>query len=114
VSCEILRRKSKVKSAAAETLLCVANYPANTGYAWDFIERLYAKIADHLVTHGVRTLVAYPEIAEPPRTLANSAAEPVVLARLTAVGCRKEDSSGRRKIHKIIECGPGRRVGIKS
>ena len=61
------------------TLLCVANFPANTGYAWDYIERVYARIADHLASHGVRTLVAYPEIVEPPRTLAGSAAEPVVL-----------------------------------
>ena len=35
------------------TLLCVANFPANTGYAWDYIERAYARIADHLATHGV-------------------------------------------------------------
>ena len=61
------------------TLLCVANFPANTGYAWDYIERVYARIADHLATHGVRTLVAYPEMVEPPRTLAGSAAKPVVL-----------------------------------
>ena len=61
------------------TLLCVANYPSNTGFAWDFIERLYARLADHLATHGVRTLVAYPQLPCVPRTLANSAAEPVLL-----------------------------------
>jgi len=68
-----------VKPGEPETLLCVANFPANTGYAWDYIERVYARIADHLATHGVRTLVAYPEMVEPPRTLAGSAAKPVVL-----------------------------------
>jgi len=68
-----------VKRGENGTLLCVANFPANTGYAWGYIERVYARIADHLATHGVRTLVAYPEMAEPPRTLAGSAAEPVVL-----------------------------------
>jgi glycosyltransferase involved in cell wall biosynthesis len=69
-----------VKREEPETLLCVANFPANTGYAWDYIERVYARIADHLATHGVRTLVAYPKMVEPPRTLAGSAAEPVVLS----------------------------------
>jgi len=60
-------------------LLCVANFRANTGYAWDFIERLYAGIADHLALHGIRTLVAYPEITTPPRTLLGSAAHAVAL-----------------------------------
>src|SRR5438128_2298301 len=71
--------RPQVKPGEPETRLCVANFTANTGYAWDYIERVYARIADHLATHGVRTLVAYPEMAEPPRTLAGSAAEPVVL-----------------------------------
>ncbi len=61
------------------TLLCVSNYPANTGYAWDFIERLYASIADHMVGHGVRTFVAYPSLPASPRTLMGSAACPVAL-----------------------------------
>jgi glycosyltransferase involved in cell wall biosynthesis len=61
-------------------LLCVCNYPANTGYAWDFIESLYASLANRLTVSGVRTFVAYPEIGDVPRTLAGSAAEPVRLA----------------------------------
>lgn len=61
------------------TLLCVANFPTNTGYAWEYIERVYARIADHLASHGMRTLVAYPKVADPPQTLAGSAAEPVEL-----------------------------------
>jgi glycosyltransferase involved in cell wall biosynthesis len=61
------------------TLLFTVTFPANTGFAWDFIERLYARIADRLLEHGVRTIVAYPAIGEPPRTLAGSAAVPVVL-----------------------------------
>ena len=61
------------------TLLCTVTFPANTGFAWDFIERLYARMADQLVRQGVRTLVAYPGIEEAPRTLAGSAAVPVVL-----------------------------------
>src|SRR5712691_7720568 len=62
-----------------KTLLCVANFPANTGYAWDFIERLYARIADYLATQGIRTLVAYPAIPSWPAILAGSAAQPIAL-----------------------------------
>lgn len=61
------------------TLLCVANFKANTGYAWDFIESLYARIADHIAGHGIQTVVAYPNIPDPPRTLAGSAARAVSL-----------------------------------
>ena len=61
------------------TLLCVVNYPANTGFAWDFIEGLYGRIADHLATHGIPTFVAYPSIPKPPRTLEGSAARAIAL-----------------------------------
>lgn len=63
----------------APTLLCVSNYPPNTGYAWDFIEGLYARVADHLATHGIGTLVAYPKLDSSPRTLDGSAARAVRL-----------------------------------
>lgn len=68
-----------MESHKPPTLLCTVTFPANTGFAWDFIERLYGRMADRLFQRGVRTIVAYPEIAEPPRTLAGSAAVPVVL-----------------------------------
>ena len=58
-------------------LLFVANFPANTGYAWDNFERLFATIADRVATHGVRTFVVYPQIPEPPRILQGSAAEAI-------------------------------------
>jgi len=58
-------------------LLCVANFPSGTGYAWDFIESLYAGVADRLASRGIRTVVAYPGIPEPPRTLEGSAATPI-------------------------------------
>ena len=60
-------------------LLAVVNFPANTGYAWDFIEGLYARIADQLGAEGVTTWVAYPALPEAPRPLAGSAARPVCL-----------------------------------
>ena len=68
---------------ARTTILCVANFPANTGYAWDFIEGLFAGLATRFAPAGVRTFVAYPEIASPPRTLLGSPAQPILLdARL--------------------------------
>lgn len=60
-------------------MLCVANFPANTGFAWSFIERIYADAADRLAETGVTTWVAYPEIDDPPRTLDGSAAKPLLL-----------------------------------
>lgn len=64
---------------ARGSLLFVANFPANTGYAWDTIEGLFARLADRVATQGVRTFVSYPSIPTPPRALTGSAAEPVVL-----------------------------------
>ncbi len=62
-----------------DTLLCVANFPTNTGFAWDFLEGRYAVVADQLAGDGIRTLVAYPRIVDPPRSLAGSTAQPVEL-----------------------------------
>lgn len=60
-------------------LLCVANFPANTGYAWNFIESQFAGLAEHLAAIGIRTLVAYPSDAQSPRSLQGSTAVPVQL-----------------------------------
>lgn len=74
------------------TVLFVANFPANTGYAWDFIEGLFAGIATRLAPGGVRTFVAYPEITAPPRTLRGAPALPIVLGswRETIAFARRE------------------------
>ena len=86
--------------SAPPTLLCIANFPANTGYAWDYIEGTYARLADRLVREGIRTQVGYPRIDAPPRPLASSAAQPLTLAlTLDAPGallrfaahCRREN-----------------------
>ena len=61
-------------------LLCVVNFPANTGFAWDFIEGLYAAVAREAQRLGWRTFVAYPRIDLPPRTLEGSPAVPVTLS----------------------------------
>ena len=65
--------------AERPTLLCVANFASNTGYAWDFIEGLYAKVGDELASRGVRTLVSYPKMRGFPRPLEGSNASPVEL-----------------------------------
>ena len=66
-------------ASASETLLCVMNYPANSGYAWNYIENLCARLADRLAASGVRTWIAYPSIPSRPRALEGSIARPVVL-----------------------------------
>ncbi|MFQ5529630.1 MAG: glycosyltransferase family 4 protein [Gemmatimonadota bacterium] len=77
-------------SGGPGNLLFVVNFQANTGYAWDYFERLFATIADRVATHGVRAFVAYPRIAEPPGTLEGSVAEAVELnASLDTVGSRR-------------------------
>lgn len=75
-------------------LLFVVNFRANTGYAWDYFERLFAGIADRVASHGVRTFVAYPSIPELPRTLEGSVAEAVELdASLNSRASRRATAS---------------------
>jgi hypothetical protein len=78
----------------AGSLLCVANFPSNTGYAWTFIEELYAAIADRLALCGIHTWVAYPSLNGEPVPLAGSAASPfehvVRLDRLSSVRATAE------------------------
>lgn len=66
-------------SGKPKTLLCVANFSTNTGYAWNFIEGLYSGIATRLARHGIRTVVAYPAICGAPVALSESNAEYVHL-----------------------------------
>lgn len=56
----------------ARRILCVVPYPTNTGFAWNYIEGLYAGIADRLHGRGIETIVAYTNIKDPPRTLEGS------------------------------------------
>ncbi len=62
-----------------DSLLCVANFPASTGYAWTFIGRMFAEVANALAPAGIRTRVAYPVLDTRPEALVGSAAEPVGL-----------------------------------
>ena len=62
-----------------ESLLCVVHFPANTGFAWNYFEGLYAGLASALGRDGVRTYVSYPVIGQPPRLLQGTLAEPILL-----------------------------------
>lgn len=74
------KEAAPVAARTAGTLLCVVNFPSGTGFAWDFIESLYADVADRLLDRsGMRTLVAYPRVEGSPRTLEGSAARPLEL-----------------------------------
>lgn len=59
-------------------LLFVVNYPSGTGFAWRFIEELYAGVATRLESRGVRTSVAYPALDVSPSALEGSPARPVL------------------------------------
>lgn len=64
---------------STRALLCVVPYPAGTGFAWNFIEGLYAGVASRLAPLGTRTYVAYLRVDAPPRTLDGSPAQPLAL-----------------------------------
>lgn len=94
-------RRRSAATAAAPGLLCVCNFPANTGYAWDFIESLYAGLSVRLEEGGVRTFVAYPKMAEPPRSLRGSGAEAVELDVALEVGTSLEATIRFIRQHNI-------------
>jgi glycosyltransferase involved in cell wall biosynthesis len=93
------------RDAATGTVLCLANYPANTGYAWDYIEGIFARVADRLAARGIRTFVAYPSIESPPRSLRGSAAEGVVLdGSLATTRSRRAVREFVRREHVRVIC----------
>lgn len=60
-------------------VLCAARVASDTGFAWTFIARLWADLADALASEGVATWVAYPRLGAVPPVLARSAAGVVEL-----------------------------------
>lgn len=108
-----------------QALLCVVGFPANTGFAWDFLEGLYARVAEHLAAEGIRTFVAYPRVDSAPLPLENSPAEPVELdATLGSASSLKATTdfvrrNGVRAVFLIDEpvfnrrYGPLRRAGVR-
>jgi len=80
------------------TVLFVANFPANTGYAWDFIEGLFAGMATRLAQIGVRAFVAYPAMTASPRALQGTPARPITLdARLETVASLRQTLAFARR-----------------
>ena len=47
-------------------LLFVANFAANTGYAWDTIERVFRRVGEQLVRDGHTVTIAYASMADGP------------------------------------------------
>jgi glycosyltransferase involved in cell wall biosynthesis len=58
-------------------LLCVVNYPANSGFAWNYLERVAADLAVAGTPQGWAVFVAYPAIHQPPDKLKGSPAIPI-------------------------------------
>jgi glycosyltransferase involved in cell wall biosynthesis len=55
------------------SLLFVANFPSNTGYAWDTIETVYRRVGERIERQGGRVLFCYPSLAGgPPAPLSGS------------------------------------------
>ena len=60
-------------------ILCCAVFSADAGFAWQFIETLFARVGDRFAARGVDTWVAYPQLSTRPRALLTSRARPVEL-----------------------------------
>jgi glycosyltransferase involved in cell wall biosynthesis len=92
------------KSNQRPGLLAALPFPANTGRAWDRLERLVASISNRLAPEGIRTLVAYPEVDGPPTALEGSTAEWVELdARLgSAASLRATAAIVRRENIRVL------------
>lgn len=89
------------------SLLCVSNFPSDTGYAWTFIEELYAAISNYLAEWGVDTWVAYPSLKGRPKSLNGSRAQPlqhqVRLDRLSSIRATAE-LIRRKRVRVVYLC----------
>ena len=65
-----------------DTLLLVANWPSDVGYAWWLMESYWAELARH---HKGRTVLAYPKVTTIPKAIAEAPLE-VIEADFTANG----------------------------
>ncbi len=79
LACHGLRSPSLRKTGMNESLLCVANFRTSTGYAWNFINELYAAMGRRAAARGMRTWVAYWEVNSTPPALRDGPARPVQL-----------------------------------
>lgn len=84
------------RSTVGGSILLVANYPSNVGYAWTFIERLWCELADVWHSAGRACYLAYPCAGPVPATVRDAGIVPVV-ADLSA-----RSLSGLRQWTKVI------------
>ena len=68
------RIQARARSApAAPSMMMLANYSTNTGYAWSTIEQVYAGVAERLRGNGARIVVCFASLAGgSPRSLARA------------------------------------------
>ena len=57
------------------TILLVANWPSDVGFAWWLMEGFWARIATHFSKHGYRILIAFPKVNAIPDVVAKAPIE---------------------------------------
>lgn len=57
------------KAPQNKTLLCLANFSSEAGYAWWLMERFWALLANYVTSAGWRVIVAFPKIENVSETL---------------------------------------------
>lgn len=73
----VLARSMSNDASESETLLCVTNFPKDTGFAWTFITKIYRELAEDFAGHGVQTLIAYPAIGSGAESSSDAAADDI-------------------------------------
>lgn len=77
------RSPNDVRVNHQSSVLFAVPFPANTGRAWDRLERLVASLSTRLAEQGYRCIVGYPEIPSPPVALEGA---PVTVVAVPALG----------------------------
>jgi glycosyltransferase involved in cell wall biosynthesis len=80
-----------VTQAAAGTVLCVANFPSNTGYAWWLMEEFWVAIGREAEAAGLGAVVAFPVMNGVSQRLRDSNLSVVELAVPTSMFRRLGD-----------------------
>jgi glycosyltransferase involved in cell wall biosynthesis len=71
---------SKVDDVSEESVLCVANYPPDEGYAWWLMENFWVQLAAIGRLHGLQPILAYPAAGVVPRSIRDAGIETLVQA----------------------------------
>ena len=65
-------QRGKRSSPTGESILLIANYESNVGYAWWLMENFWLKLAELFKERGGRAFLAYPKINEIPEKIRDS------------------------------------------